>query len=79
MPWSFIGEVRRVIIQKCVALNTGEIILRSLKALATDGLSAIELCIYPAFQVLAKLASKGMELLPYIIYRCPISPFTPRY
>lgn len=51
-----------MIIQKCLALNTAEIILRALKALATDSLSVIESCIHPAYQILAKLASKVMTI-----------------
>lgn len=52
------GEVRHIIIQVCLGLNTAEVILRTLKTLSSDGLSAIESCTHAAYQVLAKLASK---------------------
>lgn len=63
-------EQRQGVLQKCLALNTAEVIFRTLKALSTDGLGAIDVCIHPAYQVLAKLASKGGFVL---IHRCIIS------
>ncbi|XP_042212174.1 uncharacterized protein LOC121859437 isoform X1 [Homarus americanus] len=56
------GDVRHIIIQTCLSLNTAEVILRTLKALSADGLSAIESCTHSAYQVLAKLASKDLRL-----------------
>ncbi|XP_050730928.1 cytosolic carboxypeptidase 1-like isoform X2 [Eriocheir sinensis] len=55
-------EQRQGVLQKCLALNTAEVIFRTLKALSTDGLGAIDVCIHPAYQVLAKLASKEPKL-----------------
>ncbi|KAK7085141.1 hypothetical protein SK128_000586, partial [Halocaridina rubra] len=56
------GEIRDIVIQTCLALNTAEVIFRTLKALATEGLTVIESCIHPAYQVLAKLASKDPKI-----------------
>lgn len=52
-------ELRLEVLHKCLALNTAEVIFRTLKMLSADGLGAIEVCTHPAYQVLAKLASKG--------------------
>lgn len=67
--------MRHIIIQMCLALNTAEVILRTLKALSSEGLSAIESCTPSAYQVLAKLASKGILLIKLVILskkRCNI-------
>ncbi|XP_068215809.1 cytosolic carboxypeptidase 1-like isoform X2 [Palaemon carinicauda] len=56
------GDIRDMVIQTCLALNTAEVILRTLKSLSADGLTVIEPCIHPAYQVLAKLASKDPKL-----------------
>ncbi|XP_066949748.1 cytosolic carboxypeptidase 1-like isoform X2 [Macrobrachium rosenbergii] len=56
------GDIRDIVIQTCLALNTAEVILRTLKSLSTEGLTVIEPCVHPAYQVLAKLASKDPKL-----------------
>lgn len=55
-------ELRLEVLHKCLALNTAEVIFRTLKMLSADGLGAIEVCTHPAYQVLAKLASKEPKL-----------------
>nr|XP_045581248.1 cytosolic carboxypeptidase 1-like [Procambarus clarkii]XP_045581249.1 cytosolic carboxypeptidase 1-like [Procambarus clarkii]XP_045581250.1 cytosolic carboxypeptidase 1-like [Procambarus clarkii] len=59
---SYKGDVRHNILQTCLSLNTAEVILRALKALSAEGLSAIEPCTHSAYQVLAKLASKDPKM-----------------
>ncbi|XP_037776542.1 cytosolic carboxypeptidase 1-like [Penaeus monodon] len=56
------GDLRNTVIQTCLSLNAAEVILRTLKALAAEGLAAVDPCIHPAYQVLAKLASKDPKL-----------------
>ncbi|KAG0714549.1 Cytosolic carboxypeptidase 1 [Chionoecetes opilio] len=56
------AELRSEVLQECLALNAAEVIFRTLKALAAEGLGAIDVCVHPAYQVLAKLASKDPKL-----------------
>ncbi|XP_069979265.1 cytosolic carboxypeptidase 1 isoform X2 [Penaeus vannamei] len=56
------GDLRNTVIQTCLSLNAAEVILRTLKALSAEGLAVIDPCIHPAYQVLAKLASKDPKL-----------------
>ncbi|KAK3860335.1 hypothetical protein Pcinc_033608 [Petrolisthes cinctipes] len=56
------GDVRQILLQQCLSLNTAEIIFRTLKTLAVDGLPTLDPCAHPAYQVIAKLASKDPKL-----------------